>query len=233
MPPVVRGAAKLPAGARSICPGPFRTLDEAKRFGVAFDVPRKHCRWCGAPCAGRRSSFCSGHPANYRRGHAILLGEGCVHEWMLRSTPGYLRQEVKRRDRGVCAACGIDTGLVVSATRGMPPGKWWSGREEALPLTREGVLGALGFKGEELSGYGTWHADHVVPVERGGGLCGLDGMQTLCAPCHRRKTARERGGWPSFAACNSPRPSSPEEPRSEPTIRSRSDPNCPAPEGPE
>jgi 5-methylcytosine-specific restriction protein A len=113
---------------------------------------------------------------------------------MLRSSTDYLRTEVKRRDRGVCADCGINTGLAVSAVRGMPPGRWFTGREEALPLTREGVLGALGFKGEELIGYGTWHADHIIPVERGGGLCGLDGMQTLCAPCHRRKTASERTG---------------------------------------
>lgn len=192
MPRIVRGAAKLPAGARSICPGPFRTLDEAKKFGVVFDVPRKHCRWCGEPCKGRRSSFCSGHPTNYRRGQAILVGEGCVHEWMLRSTPGYLRQEVFRRDRGVCAACGIDTIALKDLTWRFPSPK--AAERKGLVLTAVEVFGALGFSVSEAWGDGMWHADHVVPVERGGGLCGLDQMQTLCAPCHRRKTARERAG---------------------------------------
>jgi 5-methylcytosine-specific restriction enzyme A len=179
-------------GARSICPGPFRTLDEAKKHGVVFDVPRRCCRWCGEPCKGRRSSFCSGNPTNYKRGHAMLPGSGCVHEWMLRSSAVYLRQAVFERDRGVCAACGANVPLLVAATKSMPVGPSWGGRERDEPLTREGVLGALGFVGQETWGMGAWHADHVIPVERGGGLCGLDGMQTLCAPCHRRKSAAER-----------------------------------------
>jgi 5-methylcytosine-specific restriction protein A len=33
-----------------------------------------------------------------------------------------------------------------------------------------------------------WQADHIVPVVEGGGECGLDGYQTLCTSCHRRKT---------------------------------------------
>ena len=40
-----------------------------------------------------------------------------------------------------------------------------------------------------------WQADHVVPVWRGGGLCGLENLQTLCTACHSAKTkaeARER-----------------------------------------
>ncbi len=32
-----------------------------------------------------------------------------------------------------------------------------------------------------------WQADHIVPVELGGGLCGLNGYQTLCTGCHLRK----------------------------------------------
>ncbi len=31
---------------------------------------------------------------------------------------------------------------------------------------------------------GRWEMDHIVPVAEGGGLCGLDGYRTLCAPCH-------------------------------------------------
>ena len=180
-------------GARDVCPGLFRTLGEAKNQGVVFDVPRKYCRWCGDPCGGRRSSFCSGNHTNYRRGLAILVGEGCVHEWMLRSSTSYLRAEVKRRDRGICVACGLDILFVLSAVCSMPIGRAWSGREEALPLTRTDVLGALGFRGAETWGEGAWHADHIVPVELGGGLCGLDGMQTLCAPCHRRKSVIDVG----------------------------------------
>jgi len=40
-----------------------------------------------------------------------------------------------------------------------------------------------------------WNADHVVPVFRGGGACGLENLRTLCCPCHADITktqAKER-----------------------------------------
>jgi 5-methylcytosine-specific restriction endonuclease McrA len=33
-----------------------------------------------------------------------------------------------------------------------------------------------------------WQADHIYPVEFGGGACGLDNYQTLCQQCHLEKT---------------------------------------------
>ena len=55
---------------------------------------RNLCRWCSLEIPpGRRRTFCS---------------EFCVHEWKLRSDPGYLREQVLARDRGICAACGLD-----------------------------------------------------------------------------------------------------------------------------
>ena len=30
-----------------------------------------------------------------------------------------------------------------------------------------------------------WQADHVVPVFKGGGLCDIDNMRTLCTVCHQ------------------------------------------------
>lgn len=36
-----------------------------------------------------------------------------------------------------------------------------------------------------------WQADHILPVEHGGGGCGLDNFQTLCIPCHKRKTRQQ------------------------------------------
>lgn len=34
--------------------------------------------------------------------------------------------------------------------------------------------------------------DHVIPVAEGGGLCGLDGYRTLCAPCHGKESGKLR-----------------------------------------
>lgn len=35
-----------------------------------------------------------------------------------------------------------------------------------------------------------WEMDHIVEVVNGGGMCGLENLQTLCGPCHAAKTAR-------------------------------------------
>jgi 5-methylcytosine-specific restriction endonuclease McrA len=85
----------------------------------------------------------------------------------------------------------MDVLLVASAVQRLPTDNEQATRKGLL-LSRESVLGSLGFtKTDGWTLTSLWHADHIVPVERGGGLCGLDGMQTLCAPCHRRKTAEE------------------------------------------
>src|SRR5580658_5250413 len=55
---------------------------------------RALCRWCNLEVPARRFTFCS---------------EWCVHEWKLRTDPGYLREQVLRRDRGICAICRADT----------------------------------------------------------------------------------------------------------------------------
>lgn len=64
--------------------------------------PRGTCRWCKGPVKPPRRTFCS---------------DACVHEYLLRSNPRYLRQKVWERDRGICALCGVDT------TQLEPPGR--------------------------------------------------------------------------------------------------------------
>src|ERR1700679_4343857 len=52
-------------------------------------------RWCELEIiAKRRRTFCSDY---------------CVHQWRLRTDPGYLRDQVFARDHGICAVCQIDT----------------------------------------------------------------------------------------------------------------------------
>src|SRR3984957_8926910 len=55
---------------------------------------RPLCRWCSLEVPPRRFTFCS---------------DWCVHEWRLRTDPGYLRGQVLARDRGLCALCRADT----------------------------------------------------------------------------------------------------------------------------
>lgn len=150
------------------------------------------CRWCEKPVDPPRRTFCSSE---------------CVHQWKMRSNPGYRRQLVFERDGGICAACGRDCHALERDLLKMlyeNP----SACDEALRnlgLTRRsyGILdkrvpvdlrGRMGGKLDEgLRCWdprrSLWEVDHVVAVVEGGGGCDLSNLQTLCFDCHKKKTA--------------------------------------------
>ena len=121
------------------------------------------CRWCRKECPGKRRTYCS---------------QGCLDEWLLRSRADVAAEQVFERDKGVCAECGVDCELLFRNLRGLP----WGERRE---LCRQ-----YGIPIHRLNGRRIWDVDHVEEVARGGGACGLENLQTLCIPCHARKTAR-------------------------------------------
>jgi 5-methylcytosine-specific restriction endonuclease McrA len=100
-----------------------------------------------------------------------------VHEWKIRSSPSYVRRQVKKRDKGTCKLCGFN---VVKAhrewTRSKPPASDRAARK-AWRAARP-----------------RWEADHIVPVADGGGECGLDNYRLLCRSCHVSVTLAWRAG---------------------------------------
>lgn len=127
------------------------------------EAGRPLCRWCRTEVPKQRRTFCS---------------ETCVHEWKLRTDPGYLREKVFHRDKGVCAQCGADT---VALRRDM--------RKLDFAARRK-FLKDWGLR--EGSRKSMWDADHIVPVAEGGGQCDLSNMRTLCIRCHREATSALR-----------------------------------------
>lgn len=123
------------------------------------------CRWCKGAVSGRRRTFCS---------------DACVHEWRLRSSTSYLREQVLARDRGVCALCALDT---VRLRRRIMRLTFAQRMIEIRKLQRDGVAS----RGRKS----WWEADHIVPVVEGGDS-NLDNVRTLCIPCHKRVTAELR-----------------------------------------
>jgi 5-methylcytosine-specific restriction protein A len=112
-----------------------------------------------------------------------------VDAWRLTTDPTFLRRQVYKRDQGVCALCGLDTKKLESAistiertAKGVHAHRY----PELLPAWKA-ILVALRIGTHRSS---LWDADHKLEVVKGGGECGLDGMQTLCLWCHRAKTAR-------------------------------------------
>lgn len=55
---------------------------------------RALCRQCSSEVPKGKRSFCN---------------DPCVRAWKERSDPGYQRNRVFERDRGICAVCGVDT----------------------------------------------------------------------------------------------------------------------------
>lgn len=112
------------------------------------------------------------------KGLRTFCGNACVHEWRLRTDPGYLRAMVYKRDKGVCAVCGRDTEKLKRELNALRSGSWieWQARKRELgiPSHRQTL----------------WDADHIVPVIEGGGECDLSNMRTLCLWCHKDATAQ-------------------------------------------
>jgi len=117
------------------------------------------CRWCSLEVPRGRYTFCS---------------EFCVHEWKLRTQPAYLREEVFKRDRGICASCAVDTTHEARKLR------------YARGANRISLLAHWGLR--RKSRKSLWDADHIIPVIEGGGECDLENIRTMCLRCHRQAT---------------------------------------------
>lgn len=70
-------------------------IDKRAGWVIPKDLPKGPngcalCRWCSKETPSKRRTFCS---------------EACVHEFKLRTNPGYVREQVFERDQGVCAKC--------------------------------------------------------------------------------------------------------------------------------
>jgi hypothetical protein len=98
-----------------------RTIAASVSLGERVEPAAGLCRWCGGAVVKPRRTFCSGEAARFvkrwlpgktKRVRAIVdgTGTGCVHEFLIRSRPGYARKCVDARDHGVCALCGASGG---------------------------------------------------------------------------------------------------------------------------
>ena len=136
-----------------------------RRPSIPFsDAAQGTCRWCGAVIV-HESGARRGEPNRRRRWHPA-----CVEEYN-RSDPREARRWVRKRDRGFCASCGLDTYALRRRVRGR-------GSHRKL---RE-----LGFQPRRS----LWELDHILPLVEGGGH-EPSNLQTLCVPCHREKTRKE------------------------------------------
>ena len=138
---------------------------------------RGKCTWCKGPVKKPKIYWCS---------------EECVHEYRIRSDSSYARDQVFKRDKGICCGCDLDTealkreyleqreALVREATQDLDE------RYERLGVK----LKLQKFRPRNLATEHLWEMDHIIPVVEGGGACGLDNLRTLCLSCHKEESAK-------------------------------------------
>ena len=168
------------------------------------------CRWCGLDVhrlSKRRRTFCS---------------DECVHEFLLRSDPGYARKQTYKRDKGICQECGLDCskwfGEFKRWVRAQPwdwNGDWRAQREaQARAYFEQHKVPYVPDWGHRST---FWDVDHIVEASVAG-PCGLDNLRVVCIPCHRAKTVafnKKRGkknGKPDDPGPDPGRPAGPAGP---------------------
>jgi len=140
-------------------------VSDHRRPRIPFsDAKRGTCRWCGEATLHEKGPK-KGEVNRRRRWH-----DACVDSYN-ESDPREARRRVRRRDRGRCAACNLDT----YALRRQQKGRGSHRRLRDLGFVPQRSL---------------WELDHIVPLVDGGSH-DLDNLQTLCTPCHKAKTVSE------------------------------------------
>jgi 5-methylcytosine-specific restriction endonuclease McrA len=130
------------------------------------DAEQGICRWCGEEIlfdTGEKKGTIN----RRRRWH-----QACVDIYNA-SDPREARRRIRKRDRGRCADCRVDTYKVRRELRKIGRGRTRAIRER-------------GYK----PGQSFWELDHIIPLIDGGSHDD-ENLQSLCTPCHTRKTAEE------------------------------------------
>jgi 5-methylcytosine-specific restriction protein A len=136
----------------------------------------KICRYCKSLVSPPRRSFCS---------------DDCVHEWRIRSNNKYLRLHIYKRDSGICAICKTDTRYQKIDIENLKRKSYLVGTPESENEELQLYLKSIKITLKE-SEKSLWHADHIIPVSKGGGESAVTNIRTLCIRCHKMETKKLR-----------------------------------------
>jgi 5-methylcytosine-specific restriction endonuclease McrA len=172
------------------------------RWGWRTEIPRDRFarigKWGetgiqGIGPNGRILCLCGcGREVPVSKRHTTKFRPGCWEEWAKVHDASTVRRHVWKRDKGVCAECRVDTEALkreTAAKLGEDVRRNWDGNFYFVGFSRAARRAhhiPPGFPDVDRA---WWEADHRVPVIEGGGLCSLEGMRTLCIPCHKKATA--------------------------------------------
>ncbi|XP_059444296.1 LOW QUALITY PROTEIN: uncharacterized protein LOC132176179 [Corylus avellana] len=165
----------------NLCSGFGKKEKEYSQGWTLTDEPL--CKLCQAPCKGNNAKT----PEFFED---LFCNLDCFQEFRLRTSNRSLRQELFQLEHGVCAICQLDCHKLVNHIRPLSLSRRQAYIERVAPnvARRKNLLNKLVNDPTEGN---AWHADHIVPVYRGGGECRLENMRTLCVACHSDVTVAQ------------------------------------------
>ncbi|XP_019643922.1 PREDICTED: DNA annealing helicase and endonuclease ZRANB3-like [Branchiostoma belcheri] len=168
--------------------------DETRLCGqlqVVDSAGRSLCLWCQKPVSQQQSSLAAdteGASSHVRPSR--YCSTECKEEYRIRMKGSHhSRQQLRDTEFGVCQICGTNMRQIFQQVKDLP----MSERKVFLKTTPLSSLPAAQLNkiiADPKEGQ-FWHADHIVPVADGGGLCSLDNFRTLCVACHRKVTTQQ------------------------------------------
>ncbi|XP_023516624.1 DNA annealing helicase and endonuclease ZRANB3 [Cucurbita pepo subsp. pepo] len=165
-----------------LCCGSGKRKKEYSQGWTLTDEPL--CKLCQTPCQGINAKT----PEYFED---LFCNLGCYEEYRVRISSTSLRRELFQMEHGVCSNCHLDCHKLVKHIRPLSVEMRRDYIEKVAPklASRKNLLEKIVNNPTEGN---AWHADHIVPVYRGGGECRLENMRTLCVGCHFDVTAEQR-----------------------------------------
>ena len=118
-----------------------------------------------------------------------FCSERCAARYASAEKRASARRQLFERELGICQLCHFDAHAFYKRIAALP-----SEHERMQAL----MASPYSTASERLKRMLTapkegdfWEADHIVPVAEGGGETCLDNFQTLCVPCHQKKTRQQ------------------------------------------
>ncbi|CAM8971617.1 unnamed protein product [Rhodiola kirilowii] len=183
--PIYEVSHPLPSDATwkkvRLCSGYKRKEKEYTQGWSSMDEPL--CKLCQRPCRNNNAKT-----PEYLED--LFCSLRCYDEYRVRTSNRSLRQELFHLEHGVCTSCELDCHNLVKRLKPLSLTRRREYVEQHAPkvASQKKLLEKLIKDPNE--GH-AWHADHIIPVYRGGGECQLDNMRTLCVACHYDVTAAQ------------------------------------------
>lgn len=156
-----------------------------KEYSQAWnDLDEPLCKLCQTPCKGKLAK----EPEFFED---LFCDLSCFEEYRIRTSQRSLRVALFQIEHGVCTKCKLDCHKLVERIRPLSTAMRREHIQKVAPKVANNMtlLDKLVYEPTEGN---AWHADHIVPVYKGGGECRLENMRTLCIACHSEVTAVQR-----------------------------------------